>query len=74
MSADDPYFDFLSNEHELREFERYLRIQNSPKKVNMYPNKQQPGTLWYHDHAMGVTSMNVRLGLTSFYVIRNSTV
>ena len=41
------------------------------RKINVYPNVQQPGTLWYHDHAMGITAYNVQLGLTSFYVIRN---
>lgn len=40
-------------------------------KVNVYKNVQQPGTLWYHDHSMGVTGLNVMLGLHSFYVIRN---
>lgn len=43
-------------------------------KINIYKNVQQPGTLWYHDHAMGVTSFNVRLGLHSYYIIRNSTI
>lgn len=40
-------------------------------KMNQYPNAQQPGTLWYHDHAMSATSINVALGLFGFYVIRN---
>lgn len=40
-------------------------------KINIYKNAQQPGTLWYHDHAMGVTSFNVRLGLHSYYIIRD---
>lgn len=45
-----------------------------PHKVNIYENNQQPGTLWYHDHAMGMTSYNVRIGVHSFYPLRDKTV
>jgi spore coat protein A, manganese oxidase len=40
--------------------------------VDVYPNGQQPTTLWYHDHALGVTRLNVMSGLAGFYLIRNS--
>ena len=43
-------------------------------KINKYPNVQQPGTLWYHDHAMSVTKANVALGLYGFYLVRNKTI
>lgn len=43
-------------------------------KVNRYPNKQNPGTLWYHDHAMHLTSFNVMLGLAGFYILRDSAI
>ncbi len=36
-----------------------------------YPNCQQPATLWYHDHAVGVTRLNVYAGLSGFYLLRN---
>ncbi len=39
--------------------------------VYMYPNGQLPTTLWYHDHALGVTRLNVLSGLAGFYLIRN---
>ncbi len=35
-----------------------------------YPNCQQPATLWYHDHAVGVTRLNVYAGLSGFYLLR----
>ncbi len=35
-----------------------------------YPNAQPPTTLWYHDHSMGLTRMNVYAGLAGFYLIR----
>ncbi|MFW6197863.1 MAG: DNRLRE domain-containing protein, partial [Myxococcota bacterium] len=36
-----------------------------------YPNDQQAATLWYHDHALGITRLNVYMGLAGFYVIRD---
>ena len=36
-----------------------------------YPNCQQPATLWYHDHAVGITRLNVYAGLSGFYLLRN---
>ena len=38
--------------------------------VYYYPNTQQPTTLWYHDHALGLTRLNVMSGLAGFYLIR----
>jgi FtsP/CotA-like multicopper oxidase with cupredoxin domain len=42
----------------------------SNASVYNYPNTQQPTTLWYHDHALGVTRLNVLSGLAGFYLIR----
>ncbi len=38
--------------------------------VYYYPNAQQATTLWYHDHALGLTRLNVGSGLAGFYLIR----
>jgi len=38
--------------------------------VYYYPNTQQPTTLWYHDHALGLTRINMMAGLAGFYLIR----
>lgn len=40
-------------------------------QVNLYPNTQEPGTLWFHDHAMGMTRTNVYSGLEAFYLLRD---
>lgn len=32
-----------------------------------YPNQQPPGNLWYHDHAMGLTRVNILAGLLGAY-------
>lgn len=37
-----------------------------------YPNKQESATLWYHDHALGITRLNVYAGLAGFYLLRDS--
>lgn len=34
-----------------------------------YPNDQEPATLWYHDHTMGINRLNIYAGLFGFYVI-----
>jgi spore coat protein A len=36
-----------------------------------YPNEQRAATLWYHDHAMGITRLNVYMGLAGFYLLRD---
>ena len=41
------------------------------KSVYYYDNKQEPGTLWFHDHALGATRLNVYTGLAAFYFIRD---
>jgi FtsP/CotA-like multicopper oxidase with cupredoxin domain len=38
----------------------------------VYPNGQEATTLWYHDHALGVTRLNVYAGLAGFYLLRDS--
>ncbi len=37
----------------------------------VYPNDQQATTLWYHDHALGITRLNVYAGLSGFYLLRD---
>jgi spore coat protein A len=40
-------------------------------KVYEYPNCQRATTLMYHDHALGITRLNVYAGLIGFYLIRD---
>ena len=37
-----------------------------------YPNGQEATTLWFHDHALGITRINVYAGLAAFYLIRDA--
>ncbi len=36
-----------------------------------YPNCQPAATLWYHDHCLGITRLNVYAGLAGFYLLRD---
>ncbi len=41
------------------------------QKAVDYPVNQPAGTLWYHDHAMGITRLNVMMGLAGFFLVRD---
>lgn len=43
----------------------------SDSAVFYYPNEQPPTTLWYHDHALGITRINVLSGLAGFYILKD---
>ncbi len=40
-------------------------------KKYVYQNDQPAGTVWYHDHALGITRLNVYAGMAGFYIIRD---
>ncbi|MFZ0389283.1 MAG: multicopper oxidase domain-containing protein, partial [Calditrichia bacterium] len=40
-------------------------------KTYLYQNDQNAGTLWYHDHGLGITRLNVYAGLAGFYILRD---
>ncbi|QKY17859.1 multicopper oxidase domain-containing protein [Halorubrum sp. CBA1229] len=52
-----------------RDFER--TGPDFEKKDYYYANDQPPATLWYHDHSLGITRLNVYAGLAGFYLLRN---
>ncbi len=35
-----------------------------------YPNENRASTIWYHDHALGMTRLNVYAGPAGFYIVR----
>ena len=41
------------------------------EKRYLYDNSQPAGTVWYHDHALGITRLNVYAGMAGFYIIRD---
>jgi spore coat protein A, manganese oxidase len=40
-------------------------------QIYNYPNDHEATTLWYHDHALGITRLNVYAGLAGMYLIRD---
>jgi spore coat protein A len=49
-----------------------LTILPGETDVYEYPNNQEAATLWYHDHALGITRLNVYSGMAGFYLLRDS--
>lgn len=44
----------------------------APGRVtSRYPNSQVPATLWYHDHGLGITRLNVYAGPAGFFLLRS---
>jgi len=56
-----------------RKGRHYCTDGNPPpgQDIYTYQNSQEPGTLWFHDHALGTTGDNVRAGLAGFYFLRD---
>jgi len=40
-------------------------------RTNFYPNQQPAATVWFHDHALGITRLNVYMGLAGLYLLRD---
>jgi FtsP/CotA-like multicopper oxidase with cupredoxin domain len=38
----------------------------------IWPSRQEAASLWYHDHAMGITRLNVHAGLFGMYDLRDN--
>ncbi|WP_437950643.1 multicopper oxidase domain-containing protein [Sorangium sp. So ce296] len=53
-----------------RRTSRLGRLWEPGTAVFEYLNRQRPTALWYHDHALGITRLNVYAGLAGFYLIR----
>jgi len=45
---------------------------HGPEGTYRYPMDQEAGTIWYHDHAMGVTHNNTQMGLAGFFPITDA--
>jgi spore coat protein A len=41
-------------------------------RISHFPNDQAAAMLWYHDHALGITRLNVYAGLAGMYFIRDT--
>ncbi len=54
-----------------QEFEKRWGTKWQPgSALFQYPNDQRATTLWYHDHTLGMTRVNVYAGPAGFYLLR----
>ncbi|MEI6449616.1 MAG: multicopper oxidase domain-containing protein [Actinomycetes bacterium] len=54
-----------------KEFEKRWGTTWQPgSAIFQYPNDQRATTLWYHDHTLGMTRVNVYAGPAGFYLLR----
>ncbi len=51
-------------------FQRYGASWGPGFATFQYPNKNRASTIWYHDHALGMTRLNVYAGPAGFYIVR----
>lgn len=52
-------------------YDQYDRANTTPgSAVFQYPNTQRAGAIWYHDHTLGITRLNVYAGPAGFWMIR----
>jgi spore coat protein A, manganese oxidase len=51
----------------------FASMEESPPgaAVFEYTNDQRAATLWYHDHALGITRLNVYAGMAGFWILRD---
>lgn len=47
-------------------------LQPGEQATYVYSNRQLATTLWYHDHALGITRLNVYMGLAGAYIINDA--
>jgi spore coat protein A len=51
----------------------YVSLREVPgAALYEYPNDQRAAALWYHDHAMGITRLNVYAGLAGLWIVRDA--
>jgi FtsP/CotA-like multicopper oxidase with cupredoxin domain len=50
---------------------QWANVQGGFTTKFRYDNDVRAGNLWYHDHALGITRLNVYAGLAGFYFVRD---
>jgi spore coat protein A len=51
---------------------QWANVPGGFTRVFEYDNEVPAGNLWYHDHALGITRLNVYAGLAGFYFVRDA--
>jgi spore coat protein A len=61
---------FYSPDGEIRG-PQWDNVEGGFTQLFRYDNNVPAGNLWYHDHALGITRLNVYAGLAGFYFVRD---
>lgn len=65
------WYNFFKVKAALKGFRAPGRLLWEPgTSVFQYPNTQRASTIWYHDHSLGLTRLNVYAGPAGFFLIR----
>jgi FtsP/CotA-like multicopper oxidase with cupredoxin domain len=65
-AARGTWYDFFA----VKAFLTYGAIWGPGFATFQYPNLNRASTIWYHDHALGMTRLNVYAGPAGFYIVR----
>jgi FtsP/CotA-like multicopper oxidase with cupredoxin domain len=60
------WYDFFA----AKAFSSYQASWGPGFAIFQYPNNQRESTLWYHDHTLGMTRLNVYAGPAGFFLVR----
>ncbi|HEU5454220.1 MAG TPA: multicopper oxidase domain-containing protein [Nocardioides sp.] len=53
-------------------YPEWTMLPGDAAQTFVYENDQQAGPIWFHDHALGVTRLNVYMGLAGLYLVRDA--
>lgn len=60
------WYDFFAAKYQ----RRYGEAWAPGEQIAHYPNDNRDSTLWFHDHTLGITRLNVYAGPAGFYLLR----
>ncbi len=65
-ATEGTWYDYFKN----KALSRYGAAWGSGFATFQYPNHNRASTIWYHDHSLGMTRLNVYAGPAGFYIVR----
>ncbi len=65
-ASEGTWYDFFKN----KALANYGETWGPGYATFQYPNSQRASTIWYHDHTLGMTRLNVYAGPAGFFIIR----
>ena len=60
------WYDFFAN----KAYTKFGVTWEAGSATFQYPNANRASTIWYHDHTLGMTRLNVYAGPAGFYILR----